>query len=58
MLTFLFWVPIYTYINFWTTMKFGFQVKLFMKEPGKIYRVFYFIDVGQKIQILAQINIF
>ena len=25
----------YTYINLWTTMKFGFQDQLFMKKPRK-----------------------
>ena len=45
MLTFLFWVPkmpkktakniSYTYINLWTTMKFGFQDQLFIKKPRK-----------------------
>ena len=38
----------YTYINLWTTMKFGFQDQLFMKKLKKLYRVVYFVDVGQK----------
>ena len=37
-----------TYINLWTTMKFGFQDQLFIKKRRKIYRVLYLVDVGQK----------
>ena len=33
----------YTFINLWTTMKFGCQDQLFLKKPRKIYRVFYFV---------------
>ena len=37
-----------TYISLWTTIKIGFQDQLFMKSQDKIYRVFYFLDVGNK----------
>ena len=37
-----------TYINLWTSMKFGFQDQLLMKSKEKIYWVFYLVNVGQK----------
>ena len=58
MLTFQFWVPkmpkktaeniFYTYINLWTTMKFGFQDQLFMKKPRQNLQGVLFFNVGQK----------
>ena len=41
------WQYFYTYINLWTTMKFGFWDQLSMKKPKKKnYSVFYFVYVG------------
>ena len=57
MLTFLFWVQkcrktaeniFYTYINLWTTMKFGFQDQLFIKKAKKKSTGCFFVNVGQK----------
>ena len=68
MLTFLFGVPkkskkkaeniCYTYINFWTTMKFGFQEQLFMKKPRQNLQGLLFSRCRTKTPILAKINLF
>ena len=67
MLSFLFWVPkmpkndqkyFYTYINSWTTMKFGFQEQLFMKKPRKNLQTVLFSRCRSKTPILAKINFF
>ena len=67
MLTFLFWVQkcqktagniLQAYINLSTTMKFGFQDKLFMKKSRKNLQGVLFSQCRSKTLILAKINIF
>ena len=64
MLTFLFCVPkmlkkaehiFQTYINLWTTIKFGFQDQLYMKKQRKHLQGVVF---RSKTPILAKINFF
>ena len=47
----------YTYINLWTTMKFGLKDQPFMKKPRKHLQGVLFSQCRSKTPILAKINI-